>query len=708
MNQSTHSFMFDAEALFPLLDRAKLPAILLDKKSNIIQINALAEQWLSPHANKLIDANFATLCQTHHIQFPDLSKATYDKRQTLLFHTSCKQLTFAILRLDRAENGTYYLITIERKAAATALEHTQQQKRTANCDKTWLINYRLAFEVGRQKALESSNATKNDFSHEQLQEMAKLTKEIFGEAHVSATSIIEHAESLRHFFEFILNVMPASIYWMDKNRRYLGCNRRNAKLLQLNHPSKFVGKTIFDFLETSAARAVDATDKKVIKTGKPLRLEETAVDPDGKKSVYLTHKVPVISSQGETIGMAGVSLDITERKKAESALKRAKTIAETANQAKSDFLAMMTHELRTPLNIILGMTNIMQKEELHVDRRNHYLSTIFSSGQSLLELINNILDFSKAQAGKLELHEAAFSPQSLLDQIQAELGYKAAEKKVLLHVEGKNLPPALSGDSQRIRQIIYNLTDNALKFTQIGEVRVTLQVAPTKTSKKALQITINDTGVGIPEDKIKDIFKSFTQVRGKKHDRYSRRYGGVGLGLAIVQKLVRLMKGHINIESTFGVGTTFTISIPCKLTEKPIETEEQDTPNLVAPQTRIYRILLVEDNLLNQKVVAHMLTSLKCQVSLAINGKEALEKLQSHSFDLVFMDLSLPDMNGLEITQQFRNQESPNQHLPIIALTAHAHLDDEKQCMASGMDGFLVKPVLPERLQKVLTTFVPA
>ncbi|OGT31579.1 MAG: hypothetical protein A3E87_00305 [Gammaproteobacteria bacterium RIFCSPHIGHO2_12_FULL_35_23] len=365
----------------------------------------------------------------------------------------------------------------------------------------------------------------------------------------------------------------------------------------------------------------------------------------------------------------------------------------------------MTHELRTPLNIILGMTQLMKTENCTHEQTIEYLQTITNSGRSLLGLINDILDFSKAQAGKLQLREEPFELEPLLQQLQKEFTVKAEERNITYFVKRLNdLPHYLIVDGQRLRQIIYNLSDNALKFTGHGSVQVSVEsFQVSDPGKIGLRFKIIDTGVGIPKDKINTIFEEFTQISTKTHNQYSRKYGGVGLGLAIVRQLIDLMQGKISVDSEYGVGTTFTCEFVFNLPneEQMEELQSGSEASFNKEKLKASKVLLVEDNLLNQKVVTKMLERLNCQVDIAVDGSEALVKMK-RPYDLVFMDMSLPDMSGIEVVKDHRAQEKPSRHQTIIALTANIHEDDKKACLEAGMDGFLTKPLMMDDLYKLL------
>lgn len=567
----------------------------------------------------------------------------------------------------------------------------------------------ISFEIGRFLQFQRPTAVSSEhwahYTERQRSLLANLIRQIAGvEASYSEGHLVDSVSAVSLFYESVLACFPGSLYWKDRNGNYLGCNDVNASLFGLKSRYDMVGLRLEDILEGERLKSIQAVDEEVMSTGRAIIYEEKGHSLDEEKAVYMTYKVPIFGHKDKVVGMVGISLDITQRKKAEAALKRAKAVAEKANQAKSDFLAMMTHELRTPLNIILGMTRILESEKLSPERQAHFLSTIFNSGQALLHLINNILDFSKAQSGTLHLQEEVFSPQETLAQIEAELSHKAAEKELYFKLETKDLPDRLLGDEQRLRQVLYNLTDNALKYTEKGGVTVRLSTRMLDAKKLTVVVDIEDTGIGIPKSRLKQVFRAFDQVRSDKHDQYSRKHGGVGLGLAIVKKMVAVLKGELSIDSEEGVGTRFHIEMPMQFADQT-DSEQKISEAILPEAFPGTKILLVEDNLMNQKVVVHMLKGLQCEVDAAASGEEALKKLKSDvRYDLVLMDISLPDMSGLEITKIYRDGEGKKRgdRLPIMALTAHAHSDDEKRCRKAGMDDFLVKPVFPEKLREII------
>ncbi|MBN1537418.1 MAG: response regulator [Anaerolineales bacterium] len=382
--------------------------------------------------------------------------------------------------------------------------------------------------------------------------------------------------------------------------------------------------------------------------------------------------------------------------------------AEAANLAKSQFVANMSHEVRTPMNGILGMTRLLLKTHLDKEQQR-FAQMINKSAESLLIVINDILDYSKIEAGKMEFEKIEFEFAAMIEDICSTFTYRAQEKGIAFRYDvSPDIPPILMGDPERLRQIINNLVGNAIKFTETGEVQLNAELEKISESTATLRIFIKDTGIGIPQEKIEQLFQPFTQL----DNSISRSFGGTGLGLAITKTLVDMMQGQIGVESEMGVGSKFWLLLPLEISPS----HETDQPVLAKTDLMLHsqsiqgaRILLAEDNEINQEIVYAIVDDFDTQITSVKNGLEALEALRNHSYDVVLMDVHMPEMDGLCATQEIRDTASSvlNHDIPIIAMTASAMRGDREQCLQAGMNDYISKPFNPEELIAKIAHWLP-
>lgn len=416
----------------------------------------------------------------------------------------------------------------------------------------------------------------------------------------------------------------------------------------------------------------------------------------GELRWWLISGAPRYDDKGNLVGSIGIHLDITEQKELELELLEAREAAEQSARTKELFLANMSHEIRTPMNAILGMSKQLTKTTLN-STQHFYLDTINKAADHLLVVINDILDISKVEAGKLTLENIGFKPYEVVKHCMTVMSHRAEEKGLRLIKEGAaETCPVFIGDPHRLTQVLLNLISNAVKFTDKGYVMIGCKLLPENNGRQTLVISVTDTGIGMDESFQKTLFQKFTQ----EEKTTARKYGGTGLGMSISKQLVELMGGSIEVKSKKGVGTTISMSVPFTLgTLADIPKEERSEVNTAVLKNK--RVLLVEDNEMNRLVATTVLQPTGIIVTEAENGEEAVMLLQKEHFDLVLMDVQMPVMDGLEATAVIR--EHINKEIPIIALTANAIKGESERCKNAGMDDFLSKPFEEEDLMQILS-----
>ncbi len=497
------------------------------------------------------------------------------------------------------------------------------------------------------------------------------------------------------FLNALISNNPLGIAIMDADRSLTGCNRSFEEIFQQTE-SEIIGRTLNEVLGISpddireqltfltSGRATCNVTRRMRKDGTPVDVEARGV--------------PIVVA-GKLAGLCAIYQDISERVAAEAELRATKEAAEAASRAKSEFLANMSHEIRTPMNGILLAAELASGRNL-TPEQCEYLETIRTSGQSLLLLLNDILDLSKIEAGKMELHSAEFSIEACLTDCLTLMRSRAHQKNLDLTLRlDPALPPTVSGDALRLRQIVLNLLGNAVKFTHRGTVSVAVDVLQATSQSIECRFSVADTGIGIAPEKCSSIFREFEQADSST----TRRFGGTGLGLAISSKLVALMGGVIAVQSRPGQGSTFTFTasfVPSTaVAQSPVAISRAAEP------FQHLRVLLAEDNVINRKLATRLLEREGHSVTPAENGRQAVSLSLEQPFDVILMDVHMPEMDGIEATRQIRAlQAHPT---PIIAVTASAMKEDREACLAAGMDAYISKPICTDELMAVLEAVSP-
>ncbi|MEJ7823158.1 MAG: PAS domain S-box protein, partial [Chitinophagaceae bacterium] len=487
----------------------------------------------------------------------------------------------------------------------------------------------------------------------------------------------------------IIDILPMNVYMKDLQSRKTLINKSELNYSKAINEDEVLGKNDFDLYPSENAKISIQEDMEVFTSRKAiLNKETTSIDKEGKETWFLTSKIPFINDQNKVMGLIGISYDMTDRINQRQELIQAKKIAEDAQKLQEQFLANMSHEIRTPMNGIRGMTDLLLETSLN-DEQKDFTKTIKRSSDNLLVIINDVLDLSKIQAGKLTIEKIDFNLIEVLDNIKAIFHHRIAKKGLLLQFNvDQAVPEMIKGDPYRLNQILVNLIGNAIKFTPQGSVVVNISIQKQSIDEVVLNFKITDTGIGIETDKINAIFESFTQADLNT----SRKYGGTGLGLSITKQLIELQDGTISVESTLNSGSTFQFYIPyhfsdAKISAAFIGKDSKEYESLLIGK----KFLVAEDNDVNQKVIRHVLQKAGGKVDVANHGLEAIAFLkESTDYDIIIMDLQMDEMDGYAATRYIRSVMRLT--IPIIAMTATALKGEREKCIEAGMNDYLSKP----------------
>jgi PAS domain S-box-containing protein len=507
----------------------------------------------------------------------------------------------------------------------------------------------------------------------------------------------------------IIDYLPGNYWYKNLEGQYMLASKALIKLMGLNSANELYGKTDYEMPWVANADEMRHNDFETIKNNCITICEEHGATKDSAMCTFFVTKIPMHDEHSKIIGTIGNAIDITEHKKklkvVDKDLLVQKRRAEEANHSKTNFLAIISHELRTPLNGILGMAEILGRDHL-TDTQRGFVKDIEQSGKNLLSIVNEVLDFSKLAVSKLELKPATFDLEKLVRETVANVRHQLEDKDIKLIVDYDGwVPKKIVGDQQRIMQVLSNLINNAIKFTEKGYIKVKVALDDKQNNIASLRFSIEDSGIGIPNDRLEYIFDRFTQVETQQ---YNKRFNGMGLGLAICKQLVEVMGGTIRVQSQPNKGSIFWFVLAFEAVD-----DEMVTSNFVegADSIRVVtknRLLLVEDHPINQKVMQTMLSELNYDVDVANSGSEAMDVFKQHDYDLVLMDIGLPDMDGMQVTQKFLNHEklSHRMHTPVVALTAHALEEDRQNFLAAGMIDVLTKPIAYNQLVETLKKLI--
>lgn len=578
---------------------------------------------------------------------------------------------------------------------------------------------KLVFETGKEFITEENLFDSNGVEH------TVIVRKVSFESHNSEKVLIAtlqditenkraqaEIQSSKQFMEKIINATPIPIFIKDKDHKYTILNDALCSFVGISR-EEMIGKSDYDFFSKEEADVFWAKDNLVYESKEENINEENVTDVNGVEHKVITKKIAIEAGNSELV-LIGIIEDVTQQRQYEEWLKESKDFAEKANKAKSEFLANMSHEIRTPMNGILGFVNLLADTSLNAEQKD-FVTEVQKSSELLLSVINDILDISKIEAGKMVMENTCFKIGSVVDDIvtlaKSASSKKSLEIKSFIHPE---VPMHLYGDPCRLKQVLNNLVSNSIKFTDKGEILVAVKLEKNKTDSFVLRFEISDTGIGIPQDKLALVFEKFTQADVST----TRQYGGTGLGLSIVQRIVNLMNGEISVSSEEGKGSVFTFtaefgkncSSEDEINSKDVQISSVLTDAEIESNSK-YKLLLAEDNQVNQKLTVKVLSKFGFVCDVVSNGDEAVNAYKSLKYDLILMDCQMPILDGYQATAEIRKFESlmgcaEQKHVPIIAITANALNGDSEACLAAGMDDYISKPINSKALRQVIMKYL--
>ncbi|WP_391088254.1 aerobic respiration two-component sensor histidine kinase ArcB [Vibrio sp. NH-UV-68] len=512
--------------------------------------------------------------------------------------------------------------------------------------------------------------------------MKDLENEVF-QRERTQVELAERTALLRSF----IDASPDLIYYRNADGVFSGCNRAMEELTGKKE-SQLVGLTPWDVYSKEVAQQIVDTDQRVFADNQALTYEQWLEYPDGRRNYFELRKVPFYSKEGRHLGLVGFGRDITERKRHEESL-------EKASRDKTTFISTISHELRTPLNGIVGLSRMLLDTQLTPEQRNH-MQTINVSAITLGNIFNDIIDMDKFDRRKLELYPAPLNFEEFIAEMESISALMASQKGLRFDLERlSDLPTAIEVDATRLRQVLWNLVSNAMKFTKEGGVVMSVS-SEVDGDFANIVMEVEDSGIGIPDEELDKIFAMYYQVKSGKDNLHAV---GTGIGLAVSKQLIKMMDGDITVSSEEGFGSTFTVAIRVPLAQSP------QLPALQSATSQELNIFMVEDIELNITVARSLLESMGHEVSVAMTGMEAMEMFDPEIYDLVFLDIQLPDMTGFDVAEYFRRTYSDLP--PLVALTANV-LKNKREYLDKGMDDAISKPLSVTAMQEVLAKFSPA